>query len=580
MKVISSLSTSGLFLIILFLAACSEVKEHDLVISNVNLIDVNTGEIIPKQTIAIDADTISKIYDTKIAFSDSTRIFDGTNKYLIPGLWDMHVHHNWNYKDSNPLLIVNGVLGVREMWGNMYVHNRLQKLKNDSLSNVPDVYTGSIIIDGKPEIWPGSIGVANAEEARKATLEQIESGVDFIKVYTRLSRKAFNSIARTANEHDVPFVGHVPSRISIYDAIEAGMSSSEHLTGILEACSSMPLDSMLLIKDTSMLIEKLLETFDEAKFDSLSTALAKSEMWLCPTLTVLNAFGRLNDSSFINDDRLNYLPDFYEMMWDPTNDFRFQSKKNKFYDTYRKGFEFQLKLLGKMEQKGVKILAGTDFPNPYCFPGFSLHDELALLVEGGLTELAAIQASTINAAKFMGKENEFGTVETGKIASLVLLSENPLENIKNTKEIDAVILRGKLLDKATLDTILKEVKVNLKKPVYSEWLYPCIIDNGIGVALDSLDLLLSAKNSAYKLEESDINTLGYKLMESGDLNSALKIFEKNIELFPDEYNVYDSYAEALLKSGDMENSLINYQKALELNPYSTSTKLMIDSLSL
>jgi imidazolonepropionase-like amidohydrolase len=568
------IATSGLGLI----TSCTETKDHDLLITNTNIVNVETGEIEANRTVAINGDTIAAIYSEIPSISDSTQLVDGTEKYLIPGLWDMHVHHNWNYEDSNPLLIANGVTGIREMWGNMLVHKRLQRAIVNGTMDVPDIYTGSVIIDGNPKIWPGSIEVSTSEEAVEETIKQIESGVDFLKVYSMLSRESFNAIAKVANENNIPFAGHVPNSVSIYEAMEAGMVSSEHLYGILESSSSLSIEELNSIQDRIEKREKLVSTFDESRFDSLSVELAQSQMWLCPTLTVNRAVGRLNDSTFTNDDRLEYLPDIYRSMWSPVNDFRFRNKSDKIYTTQQDIYNLELSLIGKMNEKGVKFLAGTDFPNPYCFPGFSLHDELSLLVEGGLSELDALRASTLNPAVFMEKEDQFGTIEIGKTASLVLLAKNPLDDIAHTKEIEAVLLRGKLFNKSALSKMLENVKLNLKKPPYSAWLPGSIARNGVDGALDSLDLFISAENSPYRLVERDINMMGYQYLNYGDAKTAVKIFEKNVQLFPESPNVYDSYGEALMADGRYQESIENYQKVLDLDPEAYNARKMLDSL--
>ena len=231
-----------------------------------------------------------------------------------------------------------------------------------------------------------------------------------------------------------------------------------------------------------------------------------------------------------------------------------------------------------MHEKGVKFLAGTDYPNPYCFPGFSLHDELELLVEGGMSTLEAIKAATINAAVFMGKEDEIGTIEKGKIASLILLNENPLVNIQNTRSIEAVFLRGKAFDRDALDELLEVAKINAQKIPYSAWLRSKILSAGTELAMDSLDIMIEQDHELYKLDEFDINTLGYEFLASGDIETAKAVFKKYIELFPSSFIPYDSYAESCLIGGRYEEALKHYKKSLEINPKHEDAREMIDSI--
>jgi imidazolonepropionase-like amidohydrolase len=149
--------------------------------------------------------------------------------------------------------------------------------------------------------------------------------------------------------------------------------------------------------------------------------------------------------------------------WDPTNDFRFKERTAEDFELSRLIYQKQFELVGMMHKAGVDLLAGTDTSNPYCFPGFSLHDELALLVNSGLTPMAALQTATLNPARFLGKEKDLGTVEKNKIADLVLLDENPLEDIRNTTKIRSVVFNGRLLDRKALDRDLAEIEAAAKK---------------------------------------------------------------------------------------------------------------------
>lgn len=178
----------------------------------------------------------------------------------------------------------------------------------------------------------------------------------------------------------------------------------------------------------------------------------------------------------------------------------------------------------------------------------------------------------------MGKENEFGSVEPGKIASLILLNKNPLENIENTRAIETVILRGKVYERAALDEMLEQAKINAAKTPYSVWLRNKISTDGIQQALDSLSIMIESKDDKYKLLENDINSLGYNYLNSGELETAQHIFKKNMELFPESANVYDSYAEACMKRGQYEQAVEFYQKSLEINLGNENAVAMLESI--
>lgn len=425
---------------------------HDCLITNVNIVDVNTGEIVKNKTVAIDNHRITAIYDKEISGLTATIVIDGNGKYLIPGLWDMHAHYKWSHVDLDPLLIANGITGIREMWGDMPAFVEIPKKIQQEGFTSPDVYLSGDLIDGNPPSFPaGCLVVTTPAEAIDAVQKQIDKKVDFIKVYSSLSEECFMAVAKEARKRNITFAGHIPNSVSIYKAIEAGMASSEHLYGFLNACSTV---------DTSN--EALVSTFSEKRFDSLCSVLAGSSMWLCPTLTVNRAMSYLNDTTFTKDYRKLYLPEYVIEIWNQKMNPYTKSQIDDFANSARVRYLFELSLIGKMNKKGVKFIAGTDFPNPYVFPGFSLHDELSLMVKGGMPALDALRTATINAADFMNKKADFGSVEAGKLASLVLLNKNPLENIENTKSIETVIVQGRVIDRKALDLMLEQSKSNVK----------------------------------------------------------------------------------------------------------------------
>jgi imidazolonepropionase-like amidohydrolase len=428
---------------------------HDCLITNVNIVDVNTGKLLKNKTVGIDNNRISAIYDKEIVSSGSKVVIDGKGKYLIPGLWDMHAHYKWSNVDMDPLLIANGIIGVREMWGDMPEFVKVPKKTQQEGIVSPDVYLSCDLIDGDPPAFPGSVIVKSPGDAVDAVKSQIDKKVDFIKVYSMLSEDCFMAIAMEAKNRNIPFAGHIPNNVSIYKAIEAGMASSEHLYGLLEGSISQNNN-----ENPPKSMEEFILRFSEERFDSLCSLLAKSNMWICPTLTVNRAMSSLNDSIFINDNRIAYLPGYILEIWNQKMNPYTKSQIDDFANSTRVRYLFELSLIGKMNKKGVKFIAGTDFPNPYVFPGFSLHDELSLMVKGGMPALDVLRSATINPALFMNKKADFGSVEVGKLASLVLLNKNPLENIENTKTIETVIVRGKVYTRKALDLMLEQAKSN------------------------------------------------------------------------------------------------------------------------
>jgi hypothetical protein len=248
--------------------------------------------------------------------------------------------------------------------------------------------------------------------------------------------------------------------VSPGEASDAGQKSIEHLTGILIECSDKEteLRAKLVKADSPEARGRIqataLETYDEKKAADLIARFVKNQTWQCPTLTVLRSSAYVGDENFRRDGRLRYIPRRLQQRWalritnwSGGDDARAQQVLQK-----------QFEIVGAMQKAGVPILAGTDTGNPFCFPGFSLHDELALLVIAGLSPVEALRAATLNPAKFFGLDQRLGTIEQGKIADLVLLDANPLLDIRNTQRINAVVSNGRLFDRKALDKLLAEAE--------------------------------------------------------------------------------------------------------------------------
>ncbi|MEL4456547.1 amidohydrolase family protein [Lutimonas vermicola] len=442
------------FVVFLISGHAQEMLMADIIIKNVNIVDVELGGVIPNKYLAIEEGKIKLIYDHDLPTSDSVFVIDGSGKYLIPGLWDMHAHYHSNYKYTTNLLIANGIMGLREMWGKMDTINYIREQSKLGHILAPDIYSSGNIINGERG-WMKFKVVNNEEEAVNEIRRQANEGVDFIKIYNRFTKDKYIAISDICAELNIPFAGHMPNTINYWEAIEANQQSIEHQMRFLVSCSSNPDEYEKIIKEGDREAEALnflVEHFDRKLFDSLAISLAKSNTWLCPTNIYWKNFYNRDNPEFINNLRLEYMPKNIQLFWGTPKE-TLEAKKEEF-EAGRNNIEFNISLMKDLADAGVKIIAGTDYPNPYCYPGFSLHDELQLMVEGGMTSAQAIKTATYNPAVFMGKKSELGKVDEGYLASLVLLDENPLDDIRNTTKIRAVFIRGIYLDRSQLDEML------------------------------------------------------------------------------------------------------------------------------
>ena len=444
-------------------------------IRHVSVINVVDGRIQKDMTVLLMDGTITTI--GKKVPVEKARAVDGTGKFLIPGLWDMHVHCCNADDHFFPLFLANGVTGIRDMADPLdELKTCRTNVENGTLLGPRMVFSGPIV-DGPKPIWPDiSIAVGTPEEGRKAVETVQQGGADFVKVYSLLPRDAYFAIADEAKKRHIVFAGHVPNLITATEASDAGQKSFEHLLSVLMGCSSKEAELMTTQGLSTIQLNRAeLDSYDPAKAKALFMRFRKNGTWQCPTLTVLNAMTHLDAPSFRNDPQLAYMPADIVSFWNPTNNFY---HTNGFsagdWQCAHSCFAMRCELVGMMARSGVGILAGTDTPNPGAFPGFGIHDELALLVKCGLTPLQALQTATINPARFFGWEQKMGTVQVGKVADLVLLDANPLEDIHNAAKIDAVFARGRYLDRATLDQMLKHKSDSAALPSHQLW----GLDNG------------------------------------------------------------------------------------------------------
>ncbi len=353
----------------------------------------------------------------------------------MPGLWDMHVHIQEAPGVFARLYLAHGVTGIRDMRMELdsLVALRAKIATGEMLA--PRLVVSGPALDDPPPEWPlpMKMRIKTAAEAREAVRTLKANNVDFIKAHNFTSREAFFAIAEEAKRQHLTFVGHVPLPVSIREAVEAGQRSIEHLSEfrVVEECS------------------------DPGKREDLIALFKQYETWQTPTLVTLR---RIGQGATTDEGRAEYVPASVKKFWQLTDGMLqglTAEQKNQMSQRYKEA----LPLVAEFQRNGIGILSGTDSPAiSGVVPGFSLHDELALMVEAGLTPLQALQTATLNPARFLGRLHELGTVEQGKLADLVLLDANPFNDVRNVGKISAVIAQGKLLDRASLNTLLGEAK--------------------------------------------------------------------------------------------------------------------------
>jgi len=422
--------------VIAIAAVTLSAQPQVLALTAVNVVDVVAGRIVPDTTVVVTGDTITSVTQHGIP-PGGARVIDGRDKFLIPGLWDMHAHIEGNERAWLPLYVANGVTGIRDMGADLDFILEIREATASGRTLGPRIIAAGPILDDAPGDWPFRMRVRNADEAR-ATVQLLKRrGVDLIKVHNYTPREAFFAIVEEARRQNLRVAGHVPLKVTIQEGVDAGMVSIEHLSEdgrVWKACSG-----------GAQYRPDACRPFFEM--------LARRGVWQTPTLIALAELPVIGTpASAISRDQLAYANKaFLEM----------HAGNQRLFVTQPEvlGIVKNLAEVGKvvtrdMAAAGVGILAGCDA----MIAGFCVHDELALMVSGGMTPLAALQAATVNPARSLAREMTLGSVAAGRSADLVLLDANPLEDIANVRRIRAVVAAGRFLDRSALDQLLTQAK--------------------------------------------------------------------------------------------------------------------------
>jgi imidazolonepropionase-like amidohydrolase len=454
----------------LLLVACTRAPTADLAIRDVTVVDVTDGALHASQTVLVRGNRILAVGPSdELEVPDDAAIVEGAGGYLIPGLWDTHVHSassaDWHF----PLFVAYGITSVRNMHSTVdnpleLVRSIQRELAAGTLLG-PRFLANGGVVDGDPAVWPGSAVVRNANEARRAVDSLANGGADFIKVYDNLSPESYLALVERAKQLGIPVDGHLPWLVRPEDGAAAGQRTFEHTTGISMGCSSEAdavragygryledLPNASYPEAMGALVEllrRIMATRDPALCEETARTIREHGVAAVPTLVITMP---PSARAFIDDStRMRLLPQSIREQWQGMAAAG-PGPFDGLSDLARETAPANVRLLN---DSGVVILAGTDVGNPFLAPGASLHRELVLLNEAGLSRLQALQSATIAPSRVFGLADSSGTIETGKLADLVLLDANPLEDIRNTQRIRAVVVNGRYLDRASLDGLLE-----------------------------------------------------------------------------------------------------------------------------
>lgn len=476
-----------LFLGIVSCQPSGEFFQDAICIENVSVIHPEDG-LTENQTVIVQGEKIFKVVPSSdVKLSPENQIIDGTGKYVMPGLWDAHVHFAY-MEDLAPsmfdLFLGYGITSVRDTGGEIDFVKMWKDKATENPSDAPRVMIAGPLLDGMPNVYDGStpqrpplsVGLPTVEAAAKKVNELDSLGVDLLKAYEMLTPEQFTLIANMAKEKGLKVTGHVPLSMDVISASNAGLNSMEHMRNLELACASNS-DELLQQRQRLLEAEKdsaggvlrskihelqretAVKNYDDSKADEVLAVLAKNETWQIPTLALSTFPTNRHFERQSWQESITFLPETIAKQWSKSA----ASLKEMPVTPFRREYsDWSLNMVKKIHRTKIEIMAGTDCPIALLTPGESLHEELSVLVQAGLTPLEALKTATINPAKYFNIEDELGLVQEGMWADLIVLDANPIENIANTKTIRAVIKNGKYFDKRQLDEILKRAKNPLK----------------------------------------------------------------------------------------------------------------------
>jgi hypothetical protein len=515
---------------------------QNVIFTHVNVIPMDSERILTDYAVVVENGRIAAVTpvsDTRAPLR--ARVIDGTGKFLLPGLADMHTHVD--RAEMLPMFLAAGVTSTLNMGlaSPTFITSTRQQVARSQLPG-PQVFV-AFMIDGPGDPGPQFVPSCEAD-ARAAVGRARLLGYDFIKVYSRLQPDMYAAVLDEAHKQNIAVVGHIPNAVGFEKSLAAGQIMIAHGEEIYKTFfGDKP--------DTSLIPRAVTLTKD-------------SGAYVTPTLSSFASLtSRIADPNVarrqLNAAEAHYVPPDIRGGWVT----RSSQGSARFVPEYHLIQQLTLALA----QANVPLLTGTDTPTLGMVPGFSLHEDLAELVRAGLTPYQALSAATRTPGEFMQKfvpqTEHFGIIAVGNRADLVLLAQNPLHNIDAVRHPVGVMTAGKWYPAAVLlHMIQKPVPEYERVITLEERFQQRVSSSGPTAAIG----WYRAQPGHAKLTENFLNSLGYRLLSDKKLDAAIAIFSLNTELYPDSWNAYDSLAEACADSGNNELAVVNYRHSLALNP--------------
>ncbi|ULQ57379.1 amidohydrolase family protein [Flavihumibacter rivuli] len=466
--------------LVTFLHLCSNLpvfsQPRPYLVKGATIIDVRNGQLVKGMVVEIRDGRIASIGDPQMVERKyKGQVIDATGLYMMPGLWDNHMHFGGGdtlieeNKWLLPLYLAHGVTAVRDCAADISPSVlQWRELINQGNLQGPRIFTSGPKLEGINSIWKGDLEVGTKAEMLTALDSLQKLKVDFVKITDNTMKPdLYLEAIKATRARGWKITGHIPASLTLTEVSDAGLSAIEHMTYLLRAGAP---DEKLVAKLASegklqgrAMNVYLLENFDTARASSLFARLAANGTAVVPTLVISHNGAYFDKEDHSGDDYLQYIGNGLKRTYEWRVQRAAQDSPEAIYLRHQV-FEKAAALLPLVQKSGMKIIAGTDagYLNSYDYPGIGLHQELAYYVQYGLTPLEAIQASVVNGPAFMGRSTDYGSVEKGKVADLLLLSANPLDDITNTQKISAIIRNGVYIDRKQMDKMLEEIKAKVK----------------------------------------------------------------------------------------------------------------------